>query len=92
MSEINSTVWETPSIEVRVYRDNDLVERELCETEVEAAAVTEAWSDVEGVVCRVDDLSGGSEPAGVLDPRPWEVDADDAFSFEAPTLDNDEER
>lgn len=31
----------TPTIEVTVYRDGDVVRRELCETDAEAAAVDE---------------------------------------------------
>ena len=90
MSDTESAVWATPVVEVRVYRDGSLVQRELCETEVEAAAVVEAWSEVDGVVCQVGDLSTESASAGVLDPRPWEVDADDA-SNPSIAYDDDEE-
>jgi len=90
MSDTESAVWDTPTIEVRVYRDGNLVQRELCETDVEAAAVVDAWSEVEGIVCQVDDLSSGSAPAGVLDPRRWEVSAD-AGSDESIDYDTNEE-
>lgn len=90
MSDTESAVWDTPTIEVRVYRDGNLVQRELCESDVEAAAVVDAWSEVEGIVCQVDDVSSESVPAGVLDPRRWEVDADDS-SYEGPDYGNDEE-
>jgi hypothetical protein len=66
----------TPTLEVRILRDGVLVQRELCETDEEANAVVEAWSDTEGVVVEVEDLSR-SPAGGVLDPRPWEVDAED---------------
>ena len=90
MSDTESTVWDTPTIEVRVYRDGYLVQRELCETDVEATAVVDAWSEVEGIVCQVDELGGGSASAGVLDPRRWEVDAGDG-SFEGSEDVTDEE-
>lgn len=91
MTETRSTYWDTPSIEVRVYRDGDLVQRELCDTEVDAAAVVDAWSEVEGVVCQVDDLGNGSASADLLDPLPWEVDVNGA-SFESSADDNEGER
>jgi hypothetical protein len=91
MADTESAVWETPTIEVRVYRDGSLVQRELCESAVEAAAVVDSWSEVEGVICQVDDTSSGSVPAGVLDPRRWEVDADESF-YEGPDADDEEER
>lgn len=90
MSDTGSALWDTPSIEVRVYRDGNLVQRELCENDVDAAAVVDAWSEVEGVVCQVVDPSTGSAPASVLDPRPWEVDPDDA-SAEISAYDDESE-
>jgi hypothetical protein len=82
----------TPTLEVRILRDGAVVQRELCETEAEANALVEAWSDVDGVVVEVDDLARDTGGAGVLDPRPWEVDADDlAYEGAAPT-DEEEER
>ena len=67
----------TPRLEVRILRDGVVVQRELCETAEEADAVVEAWSDTEGVVVEVEDLTRSGRAAGVLDPRPWEVDAED---------------
>jgi hypothetical protein len=72
------TYWDSPSFEVCVYRDGELVERELCETEDDAADAVDAWSEVDGVVCRVQDLSAADPAPGLLDPLPWEVDADSA--------------
>lgn len=62
MSDTENVVWDTPTIEVRVYRDGNLVQRELCETDVEAAAVVAAWSEVDGIVCQVDDSAAGARP------------------------------
>ena len=67
-----------PTLEVRIYRDGALVQRELCESDEEANDVVDAWSEVEGIRFEIEDLTRSSTPAGVLDPRPWEVDADDA--------------
>jgi hypothetical protein len=81
----------TPTLEVRVLRDGVLVKRELCETDDEANAVVDAWSEVEGVVCQVEDLTRSDAPAGVLDPRPWEVDAEDA-TYEGAAYADEEDR
>lgn len=81
MSEIGDAA--TPRFEVRILRDGIVVQRELVESEEEANAVIEAWSDVDGVVCQVEDLVRDRAAAGVLDPRPWEVDADDAYDGSA---------
>lgn len=80
----------TPTLEVRILRDGVLVQRELCETDEEANAVVEAWSDTEGVVVEVEDLSR-SPSGGVLDPRPWEVDAEDLV-YEDTAYAEEEER
>lgn len=62
---------ETPTTEVRVYRDGRLLERELFESEVEAALAIEAWTEIEGVECEVDDLSLRHRPGEVVhDPEP----------------------
>ena len=68
----------TPTLEVRVLRDGVVVHRELCEGELDARGVVQTWSDVEGVIVDVVDLTRDAEPSGVLEPRRWEVDADDA--------------
>jgi hypothetical protein len=82
----------TPTLEVRIFRDGVLAQRELCESDAEANAVVEAWSDVEGVVCEVEDLTRSSAAASVLDPRPWEVDADDVTYEGAAFADEEEDR
>jgi hypothetical protein len=68
---------ETPTIEVRVFRDGQLVERELCESEDQAALAVEAWAEVEGVEFEVDDLSIRHRPGDVLEPEPPEPGADE---------------
>lgn len=67
----------TPTLEVRIIRDGVVIQRELCVTDEEAGAVADAWADAEGIVVEVEDLSRSGGSAGVLDPRPWEVDAED---------------
>ena len=64
----------TPSIEVRVFRGRDLIERQLCESEAEATEVVERWAEVEGV----DDLSFHHTPDDVLAPEPA-APADDTY-------------
>jgi hypothetical protein len=68
---------DTPTIEVRVYRHDELIQRELCESEEQAAAVLEGWSELDDVRCEVDDLSFHHRPGDVLEPAPPEpVDED----------------
>ena len=81
----------TPTLEVRVLRDGVVIQRELCETDEEANAVAEAWSDAEGVRVEVEDLSRSGASPGVLDPRPWEVDAEDLL-YEGTAYVDEEER
>ena len=50
-----------PTIEVRIYRNGQLLVRGLVETEEDAAAVVEQWSD-ENVYVLVDDLSAQHPP------------------------------
>jgi hypothetical protein len=52
---------ETPALEVIVYRDDEVVERVRCDSELEAAEVVAAWVEVVGVRCVV---TGFSEPSG----------------------------
>ena len=89
MSEVQGSDT-TPTLAVSILRDGVVVSRELVESDAQANAVVEAWADVEGVEVRVEDLAR-SAPSAVLDPRPWEVDADDAV-YESDAYDEDEER
>ena len=58
MSDIRPTdAEEAGSIEVRVYRDEHLVQRELCRSSEDAAAIVERWEQTEGIECEVRDLS-----------------------------------
>lgn len=73
MSDLFEERDETPTVEVRVYRHGDLVHRELCESEEQAALVIEEWSELDGVECEVDDLSVRHEPGDILEPEPAEL-------------------
>lgn len=62
----------TPTLEVRVHRHGRLVERVLCDTEEEAAAVALDREERPGTVCEVHDLStatadGSERELGDLD-------------------------
>ena len=71
----------TPSIEVRVFRHGELIERHLCESDEEAAVLVEQWSEVEDVNCFVDDLSFHHRVGDVLEPEPAEP-ADEDYPHE----------
>lgn len=77
MSDLRpADIGETPTLELRVYRHGEMVHRQLCVTEAEAAAVVEAWEEEPGTACEVDDLSG---PRHDLEAR--EIDRDDAEEY-----------
>ena len=81
----------TPTLEVRILRDGVVVQRELVESDEDANALVDAWSEVEGVQVLVEDLARDSVPGGVLDPRPWEVDAEDLV-YEGPAYGDEDDR
>ena len=47
---------------MRIYDHDRLLARELCESEEDAAAVVERWSDVANLFVVADDLSTKHEP------------------------------
>jgi hypothetical protein len=51
--QLSETVG-TPTLEVRVYRGDTLIERELCESEDEVALVVATWSEREDLDDLVD--------------------------------------
>jgi hypothetical protein len=78
MSDIRpQDVGETASLEVRVYRAGELVDRQLCESPEEAAAAVAAWEQQEGIECVVHDLSGGIVGGDILEPEIGEADFDE---------------
>lgn len=67
---------ESPTVEVRVRRDDELIHRQLCETAEDAAAIVSYWSEIEGVRCEVDDLAVRHRPDQILEPGPDDPFAD----------------
>jgi hypothetical protein len=68
-----------PAIEVVAFRDGREIARELYDTPDEAARAVDRWSESNGVVCQVDDLSARHRPSDVRDPAPDDAryDADE---------------
>lgn len=77
MSELFEERDETPTVEVRVYRHGELVHRELCESDEQAALVIDEWAELDGVDCEVDDLSVHHRQGDVLEPAPAELRGED---------------
>lgn len=71
--EVVDESGESPTVEVRVWRGDDLIHRELCESAEIASAVVASWSDVEGVRCEIADLSSSHRPDDILAPDPEDV-------------------
>ena len=75
-----------PTIEVRIFRDDQLLVRELCESEEDASAVVEKWSDVENVYVLVDDLSASHGPEDILAPDELPMSDDEDYSISSATI------
>ena len=77
MTETASYDPGSPSIEVRVYRDGRLFARELCESEEDAEAVVERWSEEGNFTFTVDDLTYHHTDHDVLAPEAGEPEDDE---------------
>lgn len=72
--------WDDSStVEVRIYRGDELVHTELCESDEEATLVVEEWSERGGVRCEVDDLTIKHRPGDILEPEPAVTDDDEDY-------------
>ena len=74
-----SELGDSPTVEVRVYREGALLQQELCGSEEEALAVVEAWSEHEGVECEVEDLSSRHRADQISEPEPADVSPEDTY-------------
>ena len=72
------------AIEVCIYRDEQLIARELCESEDDAAAVVDHWSELGNVSFLVDDLSVHHSPGDILAADPPDVAYEDYAIANAP--------
>ena len=75
-----------PTIEVRIYRDGQLLVRKLCESEEEAATVVEQWSDVQNVYVLVDDLSVHHNPGDILAPDELPISDDEDLPIDSAAI------
>jgi hypothetical protein len=64
----------TRTVEVTVYRDGEVIHRELCESELDAGAVVERWKEVDGTEFQVDDLAVHHRPTDILEPTEGVLD------------------
>jgi hypothetical protein len=60
----------TPTLQVSVYEDGELVAQVPCESTEEAAGIVREWEEREGVECEVEDLAVRHGPDDVLAPEP----------------------
>jgi hypothetical protein len=63
---------EAPTVEVRVYQHGTLVHQQLCESEEQAELTIDAWSELEGMTCEVDDLSVRHATGDIFEAEPIE--------------------
>lgn len=50
------------TVEVHAYSEGNLVHGQLCESAPQAAAVVEAWEQLDGVECEIDDPNRECQP------------------------------
>ncbi len=70
---------EALAVEVLVYRDGELVQREACESTEAAAEVARAWAEVDGVECVIDDLAVKHADGQILAPEEEDAEVDDDY-------------
>ena len=58
----------TPPLEVRIYDHDRLLAREPCESEDDARAVVDRWSDLANLFVVADALSAEHRPDDILPP------------------------
>jgi hypothetical protein len=68
-----------PTLEVRIYDHDVLLARELCETEEDAAAVVERWSELANLFVVADDLSTKHQPDDILAPDEPLIGSDEDY-------------
>ena len=75
---------DTPSVEVRAYRQGELIATNLCLTSEEAAALVASLEETPGVTCEVDDLATPSynHSAAEVEPQDQESGYDRAVEAE----------
>jgi hypothetical protein len=86
MSEFRpADLGETPTLEVRIYRDGVLVHSELCESEEDAAAAVEAWEQEARTTFEVADLSAQHHDVELLEVEPTGEEDHPTVAEEAPS-------
>ena len=73
------TLYDTgaPTIEVRIYDHDQLLTRELCESQEDVAGVVERWSEVANLFVVADDLSSKHGPDDIHAPEEPLIDVDE---------------
>jgi hypothetical protein len=77
MRPVRNPGTESPTVEVIVFRDGREIAHELCDTREDAVLAVERWSEEQGVVCQVDDLSVHHRPEDIREPSPDDLVVDD---------------
>jgi hypothetical protein len=82
------TLYDTGAqpVEVRIYDHGRLLTRELCESEDDAAAVVERWSDVANLFVVADDISAKHGPHDILAHEDPPMDPDEDYPIASAPL------
>lgn len=65
-------------VEVRVYKDGQLADSRVCESEEDARALMAHWADAGDVEFEMDDLSTTHRPGDILEPDPPSTRSDES--------------
>ena len=76
---------DSPTVEVRAYRQGELIATELCLTVDEAAALVASWEETPGVTCEVGDLSTPTANGSAAEVADTDMEAGYSHGFDAQT-------
>lgn len=74
---------DSPTVEVRAYRQGELFATELCLTIEEAAALVESLEETPGVSCEITDLSASGVDETAAEVEAGDVDTGYSHGFES---------
>ena len=82
MTDYRDTAKQTPVVEVVVWRDGEVVHRQFCDSEGEAASVAAEWTEVANAEAWVDDLTIRHGDTDILAAEPPAADLSETYAHE----------
>ena len=75
---------EAPTVEVLVWREGEVIHRELYESSGAAADVVDRWNEIDGAQCSIDDLSVAHRAGQILEPSAGDGGGDERYPHASP--------